>query len=187
LLEDFYGLKQYRLVPDDLFIVKYTATAAAVSKAGVPLVATQAESEELTNVPAVVPAVTPTAGAESGTLKLRANVKDEPQKRLLLVATRDEMEAAEKQGGGAQLPQSALAAHVDDSEFSFVITLNEGYEGGGTHFLYSEETVRPKAGSLLIFSGRNKHAALEVTAGVRYLMTGFVLYAGPKPTANQTT
>ena len=113
-MESFYDLLPYRLVPHDLFVVKYTA-----------------------------PTTTNTT----------------------------------------EKPQNALAAHRDGSEFSFVIMLNDEYEGGGTHFLFSAggKHVRPKTGGTVIFCGKNVHEAMPVTKGTRYLLAGFAKYAGTVP------
>lgn len=72
--------------------------------------------------------------------------------------------------------QSSLAAHVDGSEFSFIIALNDDYEGGGTKFIKTDETIKLKTGDCLIFSGQNKHKGITVTKGTRYILTGFLNY-----------
>ena len=82
-------------------------------------------------------------------------------------------------------PQSSLKAHRDNSEFSFVIMLSDvnEYEGGGTHFLYLNKSVKPPRGSAVIFSGQNVHEAVPVTSGTRYIVAGFTRYAGAIPAA----
>ena len=77
------------------------------------------------------------------------------------------------------MSQSSLAAHVDESEFSYIITLNDDYKGGGTSFVHSREVVRPPKGSLILLSGSNMHEGLAVTEGTRYIVTGYLRYAGP--------
>jgi hypothetical protein len=72
-----------------------------------------------------------------------------------------------------------LEAHVDGTPWSFVIALNDSkeYDGGGTHFIHSDFTCRPqKAGSAVLFSGKNLHEGLAITSGVRYILTGFCEY-----------
>jgi hypothetical protein len=77
--------------------------------------------------------------------------------------------------------QTYLKKHRDDSEFSFVIKLNDEFNNGGTHFYNSiiddEKKINyvPKMeiGDCLIFSGQNKHKALKITSGTRYILTGF--------------
>jgi hypothetical protein len=72
--------------------------------------------------------------------------------------------------------QNRLAEHVDGSEFSFIIALNDDYTGGGTHFTETKETIKLKAGDCLIFSGQNKHKGVKVLTGTRYILTGFMNY-----------
>ena len=72
--------------------------------------------------------------------------------------------------------QSSLAEHVDGSEFSFIIALNDNYDGGGTHFTKSNKTIKLNIGDCLIFSGQNKHKGIKVTKGTRYILTGFINY-----------
>lgn len=73
--------------------------------------------------------------------------------------------------------QRMLDAHRDYSEFSFVVALNEGFEGGGTHFLHSNYTVKPSQGSVVLFAGKHMHQGMEVIDGARYILAGFVFLA----------
>jgi hypothetical protein len=73
--------------------------------------------------------------------------------------------------------QSSLVQHRDDSELSFVITLNDNFQGGGTKFILENTnvTVAPtKAGTGVLFCGRMLHAGVEVHDGTRYILAGFV-------------
>ena len=71
--------------------------------------------------------------------------------------------------------QRSLAQHRDGSELSFVITLNDAFQGGGTTFLPGNVTVAPKtAGTGVFFCGRLLHAGVEVVDGTRYILAGFV-------------
>ena len=72
--------------------------------------------------------------------------------------------------------QSSLGSHVDGSEFSFVIALNDNFEGGGTHFVESNETYNLNSGDCLVFSGQNRHKGVKVKSGTRYILTGFLNY-----------
>lgn len=76
----------------------------------------------------------------------------------------------------AKNQQSKLDAHVDGSEFSFVLALNDDYEGGGTEFVKSKEIVNLNTGDCLIFSGQNRHRGIKVKKGTRYILTGFLNY-----------
>ena len=71
-----------------------------------------------------------------------------------------------------------LEAHEDASPWSFVVPLNGGREfaGGGTQFVELEgaPTLRPAPGYALMFAGRNRHRGVPVTAGVRYVLAGFL-------------
>jgi hypothetical protein len=77
--------------------------------------------------------------------------------------------------------QSSLEEHRDGSLFSYVIQLNDPseFKGGGTRFLGLGKTVRPCAGSCVTFCGKQLHAGLPVTAGKRYILTGFVDWRPP--------
>ena len=82
--------------------------------------------------------------------------------------------------------QRALEVHRDGSCFSFMVQLNalREFTGGGTRFSFTEDS-RPSsplsvpAGHAMLFSGRFLHEGANLTAGVRYLLVGFVHYAAP--------
>jgi hypothetical protein len=72
--------------------------------------------------------------------------------------------------------QSALSEHLDDSELSFIVTLNDAFQGGGTRF-FADDTgtiVKPNCGAGALFCGRRMHSGVEVTEGDRYILAGFV-------------
>lgn len=73
--------------------------------------------------------------------------------------------------------QDRLSAHRDASLLSYIITLNEEFEGGGTSFV--DETGGPqlprqRAGDAILFCGKRMHEGRPVTAGTRYITTGFL-------------
>jgi hypothetical protein len=75
--------------------------------------------------------------------------------------------------------QRMLSEHRDDSELSFVITLNDTFQGGGTRFLAdgtttTDTTVAPNCGAGVFFCGRCLHSGVEVMEGTRYILAGFV-------------
>ena len=72
--------------------------------------------------------------------------------------------------------QRALEMHADGTIFSFNILLSapESFEGGGTHFERTGDTIRPPGGSALGHNGRLRHCGLGITSGERYLLVGFV-------------
>jgi hypothetical protein len=72
--------------------------------------------------------------------------------------------------------QKSLDYHIDGSQFSFVITLNEEFEEGGTKFFSEGKTYKLNKGDCLIFNGKNKHCGVKITSGTRYILTGFLDY-----------
>jgi hypothetical protein len=78
----------------------------------------------------------------------------------------------------AEGQQRFLSQHRDDSELSFVITLNDpktDFCGGGTRFVLQDKTLAPDIpGTGVFFSGRHLHSGVEVTEGIRYILAGFV-------------
>lgn len=74
--------------------------------------------------------------------------------------------------------QNSLPVHIDQSNFSFTIALNDcaEYEGGGTWFEALDQVVRVDAGKLLAFPGHLKHSGHIITSGVRYIIAVFLGY-----------
>ena len=61
--------------------------------------------------------------------------------------------------------------HVDKARvLSLVLYLNDDYEGGAVTFPRQEVTIKPEAGSMVIFpsTGTHPHEALKVTKGKKY-------------------
>ena len=56
--------------------------------------------------------------------------------------------------------QKELTLHKDMSPWSFVISLNEGFEGGGTYFEDTHEIYQVAVGHSIIFNGKHKHAGV---------------------------
>ena len=56
----------------------------------------------------------------------------------------------------------------------------EDYKAGGTQFVLLDgtPTFRPKRGHATLFSGKNRHQGLAITAGTRYVLAGFLKYTG---------
>jgi tetratricopeptide (TPR) repeat protein len=73
-------------------------------------------------------------------------------------------------------PQDHLPQHFDQSPWSAIISLNNAtaYDGGGTHFMAMNRTVRADAGEFVSFSGRLSHGGNPVTRGTRYVLALFV-------------
>ena len=57
-----------------------------------------------------------------------------------------------KYDGNTPKAQTSLEPHVDGSEFSFIIALNNNYSGGGTHFIKQNKTIRLNTGDVVIFA-----------------------------------
>mgnify|MGYP001388570172 CR=1 FL=1 len=81
-----------------------------------------------------------------------------------------------KYNGNIAHAQKELEPHVDGSEFSFIIALNDNYKGGGTHFIEKNKTIHLNAGDVVIFCGQTRHAGLHVSEGIRYILPGFLYY-----------
>ena len=71
---------------------------------------------------------------------------------------------------------SFLPTHIDDSIVSLLIPLNDNYVGGGTKFPKQDVTLKPPAGSCILFPGgvTHPHGARLVTKGVRYVIALFI-------------
>jgi hypothetical protein len=79
--------------------------------------------------------------------------------------------------------QRSLAPHRDASSISYVVALNDAYEGGGTCFLGEPQTStrRLRSGEALLFCGKRLHEGKPVTRGTRYIVTGFLdAHASPR-------
>ena len=78
--------------------------------------------------------------------------------------------------------QRELKLHKDASDYSFVLHINPlgEFDGGGTFFSKSKETVTLSPGECVIFSGKEEHAGVKITRGRRLIITGFIDYA-PHP------
>lgn len=64
-----------------------------------------------------------------------------------------------------------------DLAFSLVTYLNDDYEGGEIHFKNHNVTIKPKAGSLIMFPSQEPfiHEVLAIKNGTRYMMPTSVL------------
>lgn len=82
-------------------------------------------------------------------------------------------------GDSRSQTQTGLAFHVDGCPWSFVVSLNQPdeYTSGGTYFPLIDELLRPsERGTAVLFSGKNYHGGIPISAGSRYIMTGFIHY-----------
>lgn len=62
----------------------------------------------------------------------------------------------------------------DDPELTFMVYLNEDFEGGRTEFGW--EVVAPATGTALVFPHRRRHRGAVVSAGRKYVLRTDVMY-----------
>lgn len=60
------------------------------------------------------------------------------------------------------------------SHFTFMIYLNDDFEGGNTSF--EQHEVKPEKGTALVFYHRMKHAGEELISGTKYVLRTDVMY-----------
>ena len=73
--------------------------------------------------------------------------------------------------------QQDLCPHHDSSSYSVLFTLNDEFEGGGTHFVRQDhKSVNVPIGNCSIHPGRltHYHAGIPITSGERYILVGFI-------------
>lgn len=85
-------------------------------------------------------------------------------------------------------PGQRFAPHFDGafdrgngerSEFSFLIYLNEDFEGGETRFFEPDEiSVKPETGQALVFYHPQLHEGAVLRSGVKYVLRTDVMYGG---------
>lgn len=82
-------------------------------------------------------------------------------------------------------PGQQFRAHYDGafvrdtrerSLLTFMVYLNEGFEGGETRFLDLGEAAVPRTGRALLFQHRLLHEGATVTRGVKYALRSDVMY-----------
>jgi predicted 2-oxoglutarate/Fe(II)-dependent dioxygenase YbiX len=63
----------------------------------------------------------------------------------------------------------------DDPNISVVLYLNDNYEGGEINFPNQDITIKPEAGSIVIFPSVEPyyHQSLPVISGIKYMSPGF--------------
>lgn len=69
---------------------------------------------------------------------------------------------------------SYIRENGEASYFTFMIYLNDDFEGGETTF--EQFTVQPKKGTALIFHHPIKHAGEQIRSGVKYALRTDVMY-----------
>ena len=71
--------------------------------------------------------------------------------------------------------QRKLPIHVDQSQFSFTVALNDQseYSGGGLYLPDRKEVVNTDAGGVMMFNGTTSHGGYPVFHGTRYIIAVF--------------
>lgn len=85
--------------------------------------------------------------------------------------------------------RTGLGVHVDDDglglSLNLLLSRPADFEGGGTYFEDGELVVSPQQGELVTHHGGLRHASVPTTAGLRYILVGFLrvpsLLAQPPP------
>ena len=72
-------------------------------------------------------------------------------------------------------PDKGIWKKVLDRDYSLLLYLNDGFEGGALRFEHFNYTYQPEKGDLLVFPSNHLylHEALLVTAGVRYVIVSW--------------
>jgi len=63
---------------------------------------------------------------------------------------------------------------TEESMLTFIVYLNDDFEGGLTRFLWDK--VKPEEGMLIVFPHRITHEGSEVTSGYKYALRTDVMY-----------
>lgn len=83
-------------------------------------------------------------------------------------------------------PGSRMSSHEDailpmnGGGYTALLYLNDNYEGGEIMFTEENISVKPSAGSLIIFPERTVHEVLLVKEGNRYMTTGYIFRKYPE-------
>lgn len=67
-------------------------------------------------------------------------------------------------------------SETEESFLTFMIYLNEDYEGGDTEFKF--EKIKPRTGMALVFPHRLFHQGASIIAGTKYVLRTDVMYRG---------
>jgi prolyl 4-hydroxylase len=70
--------------------------------------------------------------------------------------------------------QSFIRNEIEASYFTFMIYLNDNYEGGETTF--NDLTIQPKQGTALIFQHDLEHEGSAVKQGIKYVLRTDIMY-----------
>ena len=75
--------------------------------------------------------------------------------------------------------QAHLNCHLDESNYSLTIGLNDMFQGGGTWFPRQKTLAKPDIGECTLFPmPTHKHAGMPVNEGKRYIIVSFCKRGG---------
>lgn len=76
--------------------------------------------------------------------------------------------------GGMFPPHRDAGAGDIRRRYSWLVYLNDEFEGGATTFPMLERTLRPHRGQAILFPSTYLHAGGQVTSGRKYALTGYL-------------
>lgn len=88
-------------------------------------------------------------------------------------------------------PHADAAFHRNDNDqswYTLIVYLNDGFEGGNTTFIVEPEvSIEPERGKALLFQHPLVHEGSEVLSGVKYVVRSDVMYRGDVEQSDQTS
>lgn len=100
---------------------------------------------------------------------------------MSLAGVNERLRCYEYQAGQRFAPHSDgafIRGEHERSWYTYMVYLNEEFEGGETVFLVEPEVIiKPRAGSALLFQHPIIHEGSEVRAGVKYVVRTDLMYA----------
>lgn len=82
-----------------------------------------------------------------------------------------------KYAAGEKSKSNHLPLHTDECTHSFVVALNDEYEGGGTYFLEQDKLIRLQKGEILSFRGDSvSHGGEALQSGTRLIVAAFLYH-----------
>lgn len=111
--------------------------------------------------------------------EMRAEWSGEPGVRMAVTGVHVPVRVYRYEPGqhfGLHQDQSYFREDGAKSLLTFMVYLNEGFEGGETEFPEQERTVVPKTGTALLFQHMLLHAGKKVERGTKLVLRSDVLY-----------
>lgn len=82
--------------------------------------------------------------------------------------------------------QAHLPLHVDESQLSLTIVLNDAFSGGGTFFADLGRALSPRIGHVVAFDGEALHGGEPIVRGTRYIIAAFLYVDDPPVQRGET-